>query len=325
MAEQKAKAPDNNKRLAALEAGVSALTMALTANGIELAVGDDPIEKAIGAIKRSAEEANDGALEQLKTTVKEQAESYAADVEKLNEQLHNLAGYASATLGRLVPELDLAPLTDEQPFAYLERLTAAANPAIENLLSRSSTPGTDAAELDAARKRIVELTAEIGELEQDLLDMTNAKNELANQLAAEGKGTGQAPPPPPPPDPEPENLIGDRDPRARDVGPGFSTLTEVAIGALVEEGGDFELAFSNGEFEIVELQPVKIRAKDLHRVDSSRWIVGPAVHVKGAVARVRLAGAGLLYKGEQVGYCAFDPALVVDPGQERRFDRCLIF
>jgi hypothetical protein len=50
----KAKGPDNNKRLAELESGVSALAIALTANGFTVAEGTDPLEAAIAAVKGQA-------------------------------------------------------------------------------------------------------------------------------------------------------------------------------------------------------------------------------------------------------------------------------
>lgn len=48
------KGPDNNKRLAFLEAGVSSLAIALAANGVAIGEGEDPLELAIGQIKGSA-------------------------------------------------------------------------------------------------------------------------------------------------------------------------------------------------------------------------------------------------------------------------------
>jgi uncharacterized small protein (DUF1192 family) len=270
--EGKGKAPDNNKRLAALEAGVSALAIALTANGIKLEDGQDPIEAAIAAIK-----------------------SQAKDVAELTARAEALAG-------------------------EVDRLTGVVGD-LEARLGADADPG----ELEELRKRIVALTAEVGELEQDLLDMTNAKNALANQLAEQGKGTGDAgaaPSPEPAPEPEPEL---ERPAHARDVGPAFGQLTDVAIAALVAEGGAFEIVFSNGEFEIVDFEPRTIAAKDLTRVDSSRFVVEPAIHLRGVGAKVKVHGAGLLYGGKQVAYCAFDPPPVIEHGQERRFHRALIF
>lgn len=244
------KAPDNNKRLAALEAGVATLAIALTANGFKVEDGADPVAAAISAIKGQAS--------------------------KIDE------------------------------------------------LAAAGTPGTDAAELEELRRQNAELKQDNAELQTDLTEITNAKNVLANQLAAEGKGTGEVPPaaePAPEPEPEPEV----RPEAARDVGPNYNSLTEVAIGALVAEGGQFEIAFSNGDFEILGLQPVKLGVGDLVRVDSSRWIVKPAIQARGGAGVSRIAGAGLLYRGEQVAYCPFDPVMKIEPGQERRFDRCLIF
>jgi hypothetical protein len=266
------KGRDNNKRLAALEAGVSALAIALTANGITIPEGADPIEVAIAALKGQAKTVAD-----LET----RASGLAAEVERLTGVVADLEA----------------------------RLAAGADPG----------------EVEELRKRVVELTAEVGELEQDLLDMTNAKNALANQLAEEGKGTGEAPPEPPAAaEAEPEPVL-ERPAKARDVGPAFKQLTDVAIAKLIAEGGGFEIAFSNGEFEIVDFEPVKIAAKDLTRVDSSRFVVEPPIHIRGLGAKVKVHGAGLLYGGDQVAYCAFDPQPVVEHGQERRFHRALIF
>jgi prefoldin subunit 5 len=274
-AQVKVRAPDNNKRLAGLEASVSSLAIALTANGITLEEGADPIVAAIVAIKAAAES---------KAALTAALAGCNEEVDKLQRTVDELGARAAG-----------------------------------------ATPGTDAAELEELRKRVAELETENGELQTDVDELANAKNALANQLAADGKGTGE--PPAPEIDDEPEDVVpvAERTADARDVGPEFQRLSEVAIAALVAEGGDFELGFSNGEFEIIELAPVTIGAGDLTRVDSSRFIVGPPVHIRGADAPLKIAGVGLLYAGEQVSYCSFEPAVVLHPGQERGFNRALIF
>lgn len=274
-AQVKVRAPDNNKRLAGLEASVSSLAIALTANGITLEEGADPIVAAIVAIKAAAES---------KAALTAALAGCNEEVDKLQRTVDELGARAAG-----------------------------------------ATPGTDAAELEELRKRVAELETENGELQTDVDELANAKNALANQLAADGKGTGE--PPAPEIDDEPEDVVpvAERTAAARDVGPEFQRLSEVAIAALVAEGGDFELGFSNGEFEIIELAPVTIGAGDLTRVDSSRFIVGPPVHIRGADAPLKIAGVGLLYAGEQVSYCPFEPAVVLHPGQERGFNRALIF
>lgn len=336
----KPKGADNNKRLGALEAGVSALALALAANGISLEDGTDPLEAAIGAIKTVAElreqvEGLTGQVEELNKSIAVLEEAATAPpaaapgtseqeqaLEAAQSDLHQLAGYASATLGRIVPDLDLAPLTDERPFAYLERLTLAANPRIDELLAGNGS----AEELATLRSRVTVLETENAELQVDVEELANAKNTLANQLAAEGKGTAPAPAPDPiEAEPEPEPIV--RAEGARDVPASLPSLSHVALGALVHDGGPFEIVFSNGEFEHVEFgtPPITIAASDLIRVDSSRYLVGKAINIRGGLAPAKLAGVGLFYAGEQVAFCAFEPAAVIQPGQERRFDRSLIF
>jgi hypothetical protein len=284
MTEQKAKPakrPDNNKRLAILESNVSALAIALTANGVALEPGADPFQAAIDVIKS------------------------AASLRACNTELETRIAAREAELE-----------------AYMKRIAALETPS-----PGAGTPGTDAAELEELRKRVKELEEENKELRIDVDDLANAKNALANRLAEEGKGTGGEPPPADPV-PDPINIAAlpaERPEAARDVGPAFKSLSEVAIGKLAAEGGQFEIAFSNGEYEILDFAPVKIAAKDLHRVDSLHFIVGPAVNIRGGHAPARIHGAGLLYGGEQVAYCAFEPPIIIQPGQERRFDRALIF
>lgn len=270
----KPKGSDNNKRLAALESGVSALAIALTANGVTVAEGADPIEAAIVAIK--AHVSNNADLGRA-------LEGCSAEVTRLSSTV-----------------------------AELEAKAAGA------------TPGTDAAELEELRRRVAELEDENGELKTDVEELANAKNALANQLADEGKGTAPADPPAAE-EPEPEEAPLVRGETARDVGPAFPRLTEIAIAELIADGGPFEVAFSNGDFEIVDFPAIPIAGVDLVRVDSSRYIVKQPIHIRGGAARSRIHGAGLLYAGEQVGYCTFEPVIGVDPGQERRFDRALIF
>jgi hypothetical protein len=273
----KAKGADNNKRLVSLEAGVSAIALALTANGISLEAGADPIEAAIGAIKTVAE-------------LREQVEALKAEVEELNKSI-----------------------------AVLEEAATSPN--------GDATAGEIAAiaRAEAAEKRVVALELEVADLQVDVEELASAKNALANQLADDGKGTAPAAIVEEEPEPEPEPLV--RPEGARDVPADLPSLTHVAIGALVNDGQPFEIVFSNGEYELVEFgsPPIEIPAAALNRVDGSRYIVGKAISIRGGQAPARIVGAGLFYRGEQVAFCAFEPAAVIQPGQERRFDRALIF
>lgn len=279
------------------------LRVTLNANGFEVSDRDGPIVVAISAIKSIA--GLNAAAEKLGLAV---AVVLGVELEAITDPTEAAIAALESMKDRIV--------TVEGQRAELEAKIAAVG-----------TPGTDAAELEALRKRTVELELENKELETDLEEVTNARNSLANQLADSGKG--QAPPPTEEPKPKVDEIAPVDEPRpeiARDVGPEFARLTETAIGALIAEGGDFEIAFSNGSFELVELSipPIKLTGADLQRVDSSRYIVGKVLHVKSA-SSARIHGAGLLYRGEQVGYCQFSPAIVVHAGQERRFDRALIF
>lgn len=295
----KAKGPDNNKRLAQLESGVATIAIALTANGFTVGEGADPLEEAVKAIK-----------------------SLLTDRSSLNEQLHNLAGFASATLGRLVPDLVLAPQTDEQPFAYLERLTAAAEPRIAELLTAGTVEGDGdgnatvgelaaIARADAAEAKITDLLAELGksaaEIEQLNIDL--------EQLEARNDAAAEALDAPTPARERPEN--------ARDFGPTYGTLDREDLVAVLTSDAALEISFSNGEYEIVGLEPIALKGSDLVSVEG-RYIV-PVVFVRGGQVREDLHGAVLVHDGEQVAYFAFPRPIDLEPKQERRFEKAIIF
>lgn len=295
----KAKGPDNNKRLAQLESGVATIAIALTANGFTVGEGADPLAEAVKAIK-----------------------SLLTDRSSLNEQLHNLAGFASGTLGRLAPDLELAPQTDEQPFAYLERLTAAAEPRIAELLTAGTVEGDGdgnatvgelaaIARADAAEAKITDLLAELGK--------AAAENEQLNidleQLEARNEDAAEALDPPAPARDRPEN--------ARDFGPTFGQLDRAELAELVSEDAAFEISFSNGEYEIVALAPVAVKGSDLMATEG-RYSV-PVIFVRGGDDREDLHGAVLVHGGEQIGYCEFPRPIELEPKQERRFERAITF
>jgi hypothetical protein len=295
------KTPDNNKRLAMLEAGVSALAMAMAANGIELKEGQDPIEQSIAIVKRWREQML--AIAELKATLA------VAGIVELTETDDPCAA-AVVTIDKLkaaLVELDAQIAKGpETPEGGDQALIAAAERA------------------SRAESRVKELEDEVAELEIDVADAINEKNRLANLLAEEGKGTSptvsEAAAEPAAPAPVRERPEG-----ARDVGPTFGSLTADEIAQAIDAGGAFEIAFSNGEFELVEFGPIKIAGDQLHRFATNQFAVAPVIHVKGATAPESIHGAGLLLGDSQVGYCAFDPAVRIEPGQERAFNRALIF
>lgn len=316
MAEGKTKAPTvDGKRLAQLQSSVSGLALALIANGVPVPEGADPFEIACGRIKHAAE---------------------------LDDRIMALIGATTAVIGRFAPDMELAPLNgDEQlidvQIRLLEQLYGAETPCDRRIheLEQKLAAGPDGAtegeiaaiaRAEAAEKRVAELEEETGELKIDVEELATARNRLANQLAEEGKGQAGDEPELEEPEATP-TVARERPDDARDVGPTFGRLTHVEMQQLVGAGAPLELAFSNGEFELVEFSspPIEIAAADMIRVDSSRYIVGKAVHVKGADHPEELHGVGLLLEGSQVGYCPFDPPLLLLPGHEWKFDRQLVF
>lgn len=163
------------------------------------------------------------------------------------------------------------------------------------------------AELDAATKELEELRTDVKDLEEriDVLQ--------ADALANAADPVNEAPP------------ALERPEGARDFGPSFGRLEAAELAALIENGDDFELAFSNGKFELVELAPITIPAKDL-LARAGRFQVGPAVHVRGGEEQTDLIdGVALVQGGEQLDYCQFPRPLTIEPKQERRFERALTF
>jgi hypothetical protein len=169
------KGPDNNKRLAMLETGVSSLSVALAANGlVKEGEAYDVFAVTVAAIKRAAEA--DG-------------------------KLMALIGATTGVVGRFAPDMELAPKDEAESLIdvqirLLEQLAGHETPCdrriheLEAELAARPTAAAegDGGELEALKARVVELTNEVGELETDLGDMTNEKNRLTNELAAANEG-----------------------------------------------------------------------------------------------------------------------------------------
>lgn len=285
----KGKAPVDGKRLAQLEGQVSELTLALSANGIDLIHDQDPVQQAITVIKRWRELT--GARAELQLAV-----AIAVNVEPDTiEDPHAAAIGALETMGLRIQALEMVDKVD---------------PALELM-----------------RKRLFELEEENKELKIDVEELASAKNALTNKLA----GAREGEPEPPvveqekPAIPLDEKLIT-RPGSARDVGPEYGTLSMVEIKAAADAGATFELAFSNGTFEIIEYSTprIELTGPQLTRVEDGKMMVKPPVHIKGAGPEV-LHGVGLLLEDVQVGYCRFEPAIPISAGDERKFDRVIIF
>lgn len=304
-----AKGADNNKRLALLEAGVSALAMGLAANGVNVAEGADVFAIATTTIKRQAKEHSE-AVEQISAMGQKVAALEAAGAEEAKHELEQLR----AQLAEAVEKVDV--LGTELAAAR------AAAPSAEEVIDGQVEALKE--ELATALLKTKDLEAEVAELNQDVDDAISERNELRNKLSEDGKSSAIAAV-----DDEPEVAtpapVRERPESARDVGPTNGSLTADEIQSAIDAGARFEIAFSNGDYELVEFGPTYVAGSDLHRFATQQFAVAPALHIKGGSVGEEIHGAGLLLEGTQVGYCTFDPAVRIEPGQERAFNRALIF
>jgi hypothetical protein len=300
------KLPDNNKRLALLEAGVSALAMALTANGVKIEEGADVFGIAVSTLK-AEKKAHSEAIEQISAMG-----AKVDQLEKAGEEINRLGDYL------------LANHNDAIDGSAVDTVIKLLSASPAEAAAADTDAGDQAAELERLRVRVAELENENAELQTDVEDAINERNTLRNKLSGEGQSSAaavveeEAAPVVP-------AIVRERPDSARDVGPSFGSLTADEIQAAIDAGGAFEIAFSNGEYEIVEFGPITIAGSDLHRFATNQFAVAPTLHIKGAVLTEDIDGAGLLMEGVQVGYCSFDPAVRIEPGQERAFNRALIF
>jgi hypothetical protein len=264
--------PDNNKRLAALESGVSALALTLAANGFTLEEGADPLEAAIGAIKGQAAK-----IDELETNASSAAIAAVARADK-----------AEAALGELEPKVE----------AVVDYLCA----------NHPDKVSANECALTTATRILGEQSAEIVELKTDVQDLTE-------QLEADADRDALA---------EEVAVSRERPEGARDFGPTGGALDAAELAALIEKGEAFELSFSNGEYEIVELAPVALPASDIVQIEGRR-LVGTPVFVRGGERAEELDGVALVYGGEQVAYCQFPKPIMLEANQERRFERAIAF
>jgi hypothetical protein len=258
----------------------------------------------------------------------------------LESRVPLLIGAATGVVARFAPDLELAPKDENEDLVdvqirLLEEVATCETPCerriaeLEAEAEKAGKPDDAAiaaiARAETAEKRVAELEGEVEELETDLEEMTGLRNAAVNELNALNEGAPPAPPPveedaePEPPEPR------ERPEAARDVGPTFGNASAPELAEILTSGvEDLEIAFSNGEYEIVEFGPNAIGAGDVV-FRGNQYHVEPPLYVKGAPQSEAIAGAALLAGGTQVAYKAFDPPIAVEPGSEHKLHRAIVF
>lgn len=304
------KGPDNNKRLAALESGVSSLAVALTANGFTIGEGGDPIGAAIGAVKETAKlvaeleeskaklsEGGPAKLAELEGVIETQAQTIREGGE-VSKGLHERISVCNARIYEL----------EEQLGGFKSEIRAAVGELPEGAdtlsvaIDRIRGHGAAIVALAEAEKEAEQLRADIMDLEEKLAKALDGQPIV--EVTVE-------------PRVRPE--------QARDVGPTFGQLDRDQLEELLgNSSGEFSIVFSNGEFEVVELEPIAIKPAQLRAMSGRRCLDQP-IHVRGGDQGDELHGAALLHDGEQVAYCQFPKPITLERRQERRFDRVIFF
>lgn len=294
------KGPDNNKEYQRLEVEEQTVAAYLKAEGVEDLGGRTPIEALIVRTKSLAE--GDAAL---KVQVVELEKAKAALDTSTAKLVNGLQ-----TAGIEIPEgADL----DQLIIDTIAKGTDGVSPGELAAIARA----------DAAEKELAEVKGEFAELTVDADALVNEKNRLANELAALKEGRGHAPEAEEP-EPEPEVAPRVRPEAARDLGPHLCRLDMSDLSELIGNGEGFEIAFGNGEYELVELNPQPLGGADLMAVEGKR-IVNVPILVRGGTVREEIHGAALLHGGEQVHYCEFPTPIAIEPGQDRQFVKAIIF
>lgn len=311
------KGPDNNKRLAELEAGVSALAVALAANGIEVGVVGDPFTAAIAAVKSKAADVE--TIDQLRRSYAKLEET-AKTVAEANDVLSMAVSAAPSMLATALGAAGVVLAEGADPvLVAIELISNGPN-------GGSASVGELAAiaRAEAAEKALGEVNIELAGAIEDRDLAVSAKNELAQVIADKGykqPEPGGAVDTQPEPEPEPRQ----RPEGARDFGPIYGDTDNALLAELIADSAGFEIAFSNGEHELViPGLPVAIGAADFS-TSGGRRMVEKAILVKGGDYREEIHGAALLHDGEQIHYCAFPAPVALEPGQERQFVKAIFF
>lgn len=285
-----ARAPDNNKRLAKLETSIASLALALAANGFDVPEGADPCEVATIVAKDAA-------------TNRAKIASLADAIVALHTEAVGDHGGAIETAIKLLGDLAIS----DEKLAGANAKIASLEEAIGNGASADATAALED-RIDELERAGMAKDARIKELEAGApVIVQQLEPETAPAAAAE-------------PVERPET--------ARDVGPEYPGLLKSAEIPLIiaGDGGELDVAFSNGEYEIVGLAPVRIEYTDLQQFEG-RNVVSPAIHAtlaNGDTAET-LHGFGLMLNGEQIAYCPLLDPIRMQPGEEHRFHKAIFF
>jgi hypothetical protein len=273
------KTPDNNKRLALLESDVTAVAIALTANGFTVGEGEDPLAAAIAAVK-----------------------GQAATIDDLTKKLEAAEG-GNATDGEIA-----AIARADKADAELGELQAKVQAVVDYLCANyPDDVSPEECALSAATRILGEQKLELEQLNIDV-------EQLEAQLEAkQNAGESELEP----------TVARERPENARDFGPTFGKLDRADLVELLAADAGLEIAFSNGEYELVGLEPIAIKGSDLVSVEG-RYIA-PVVFVRGGADREDIHGAVLVHGGEQIDYFAFPRPIELEAKQERRFEKAIIF
>jgi hypothetical protein len=261
-----------------------------------------------------------------------------------NKRLATLEGSTAGLIARLAT-LGVVVAEGEDPFPQLEARKTdletieaqAAKIAELDAADGQATPGELAAikRADDADARSTTLANEKLAIENDLEQRRADVSKLAEAILDAGFSpegdegvvdcairliAGKAA------EAEGDAVVAAADREARECGIAAGQSAPSDIAGLIDEGQKFELVFVADGREILELAPIAIEPNDLEKLPSG-YGIRPEIEVRGDRAGVplKLEGAALLCHGEQVSFCAFEPALPLNPGDQRRFARQFIF
>lgn len=310
MGSAKAKGPDNNKRLALLEAIVSAapvIAIAMVcheANRVYCAsLGDDSQPEWGDAPDWQRDSAIAGVEFHLANPDAGDAASHDKWMEhKLAEgwEVGEVKDPEAKTHPCLVPFDQLPPEQQfkDRLFRTLVHTVAGALAGVSAAHAAEQSGNADPADATAA-------------LEEQVRSLTEDLDKAHATIASFDKAAAS------------RHRKGPKSSKARKVSPVEAGEGDVA--AAMEAGEELELVFSNGSHEIVEFDPIRVFAPAFHKQGARRYVLRDAILVKGAGEEKRVRGVGLFAGGKQVGWCAFPQPVSVPVGGERKFDRMIVF
>jgi uncharacterized coiled-coil protein SlyX len=241
-----------------------------------------------------------------------------------NKRLALLEG-GVASLAAVLGELGVTVAEGADPIVLVIELAKGQATTIDELEKNASEAAIAAiarAEKAEARvadleKKIEELCLTISDQAAELVRLNSDIEQLEGHIEAlqsagdDAEGVEVAP-------------ARERPENARDFGPTFGELDRVDLVELFGNGDvGLEISFSNGDYELVELAPVAIKASDL--VTAEGRFMAPTIHVRGGEHDEALHGASLVHEGSQIAYCAFPSPIALGRKQERRFEKVISF